>query len=37
MDRNWNGIPAILTLLVLFLSPMLYDFSQWVQHLLGGG
>ncbi len=37
MERNASGLAELLTVAALFLSPILYDLSQWVQRLLNGG
>ena len=36
MERSPSGLAELLTLVALLVSPLLYDFSQWVQHALGG-
>jgi hypothetical protein len=37
MERSTSGFFEMLTLVTLLFSPLLYDFSQWVRQLLGGG
>lgn len=37
MERDMDSLAGLLTVIALFVSPLLYDFSQWVQRLLGGG
>lgn len=37
MERSTTGFSEMLTLVALLFSPLLYDLSQWVRQLLGGG
>jgi hypothetical protein len=37
MERSHSGFSEILTLVALLFSPLLYDLSQYLRQLLGGG